>query len=236
MLTKEQIKQVAFVADEWLDGPIKGIVLSFHGLGWIVWRTEPDTMELAWAQGGGLVVFPYYGPWSWMNREAREFIDELIESLYKAYNLPDSTPLIMTGGSMGGFSALLYSRYAKRPVKACLAVMPPCDLVHSMYERTDRPRTLLAAFRHYHEDLDSVLREHSPLHQVDHMPDIPYLFVHGEADTGVPKVHHSDPMVAAMRKRGLNVEYIQVPRMGHDGPVPVEVMQREADFVRQFLR
>ncbi len=47
---------------------------------------------------------------------------------------------------------------------------------------------------------------------------------------------HSDPMAAAMRKRGLDVEYIEVPDMGHGGPMPVAVIQRQVDFVNSFMQ
>jgi dipeptidyl aminopeptidase/acylaminoacyl peptidase len=67
------------------------------------------------------------------------------------------------------------------------------------------------------------------------MPDIPYLIVHGDKDTSVAKERHSDRLVAAMRRRKMKVEYIEVPGMGHGGPVPVEVIRREVDFVASVL-
>ncbi len=134
-------------------------------------KEEPGTDELGWARAGGLVVFPYYGPWSWMNRNARAFVDDMVDSVYSEYGLSDDVPLIATGGSMGGCSSLLYTRYARRPVRACLAVCPVCDLKRSFTERPDVPRTILYAFRGYGEDMDSIFTEHSPLEQVDNMPD-----------------------------------------------------------------
>jgi dipeptidyl aminopeptidase/acylaminoacyl peptidase len=80
------------------------------------------------------------------------------------------------------------------------------------------------------------LLEHSPLHQVDAMPDIPYLIVHGEKDQAVKKSAHSDPMVALMRKRGLSVEYLDRPNLGHGGPMDYPTSRRIIEFVTSNLR
>jgi len=234
-MNREEIKQVAWVGDGWLGGKVRGVVLVFHGLGSTGLKGEPATDELKWAQMGGLVVFPYYGPWSWMNREARAFVDELVDSIYASYSLADQTPLISTGGSMGGCSSLLYTRYARRHIAACAALFPVCDLKFHFSERPDLPASIRHAFRGYPEDLEVLLAEHSPLSQVDRMPDIPYLIVHGDKDVAVSKSAHSDPLVARMRERRLNVEYIEVPGMGHGGPMPIDVLERRIEFVGSLL-
>jgi len=228
-------KQVAWVGDKWLVGPVRGVVLVFHGLGYAAMKELPSTEELGWARAGGLVVFPYYGPWSWMNRSARAFVDDLVDSIYKEYKLPDSVPLISTGGSMGGCSSLIYTRYARRRVRACLALFPVCDLKLHFTERPDLPRTIMYAFRGYKEDMNSLFAEHSPIEQVHAMPDIPYLIIHGDADEAVAKHLHSDPFVAAMRRQGRKVEYMEVPGMMHGDLMPVEVFEKQVDFVTSFL-
>jgi dipeptidyl aminopeptidase/acylaminoacyl peptidase len=78
------------------------------------------------------------------------------------------------------------------------------------------------AFGAYGDDMHALLVEHSPLHQVDHLPDIDYLIVHGDADPAVNKAAHSDRLVHAMRARGLRVDYQEIPGMGHCGPLPEE--------------
>lgn len=231
-MNMERIKQFAWIGDEYLCGEIKAVVLAFHGLGYSGMKNGPDTVELEWARAGCLVVFPYYGPWSWMNREARAFVDELVEAIYENYSLGREIPLISTGGSMGGLSALLYSRYSKMPVAACLALYPVCDTEYHMNERIDLPRTMHHAFRGYKEDMDKMLVEHSPLKQVEQMRGIPYLIIHGDKDLAVNKEMHSDRMVAKMREKGLAVEYVEVPEMGHGEAVPVKVLLRMIDFVK----
>jgi dipeptidyl aminopeptidase/acylaminoacyl peptidase len=74
----------------------------------------------------------------------------------------------------------------------------------------------------YVREMEALLKEHSPLYQVEHMPDIDYLLVHGIEDTVVAKAAHSDRIVPAMQARGLRVNYAEVPGMGHCGPMPEE--------------
>lgn len=234
MITRH-IKETAWIGKDYVAGKIKGVVLVFHGLGGGL-KNGPTTEELEWARAGGLVVHPYYGPWSWMNRQARSMIDELVDAVYSAYGLADNIPLICTGGSMGGQGSLLYTRYAKRHVSACLANCPVCDLKYHFHERPDLPPTMRHAFQGYPESLSRCLAEHSPLQQVAAMPDIPYRIIHGDKDTAVSKRHHSDKMVAAMRRRRLNVEYIEVKGMGHCGPLPLKVLDGNASFVASAMR
>ena len=228
------IKEVAWVGTDYVVGKITGVILTFHGLGGGSKAGLGSAEELEWAAQGGLVVFPYYGPWSWMNRSARAMIDDLVETLYRQHGLAAAVPLICVGGSMGGQGSLLYTRYAQRPVRACYANCPVCDLAYHFHERPDLPPTVRHAMG-YPADMEPLLTEHSPLQQVAALPDIPYLIVHGGKDPAVNKQHHSDQMVAAMRARQLNVEYIEVPAMGHCGPLPLRVVQRTIDFVTGAL-
>ncbi len=231
-MVKFRPKDVAWIGDEQVRGEIKGVVVVFHGLGCVGLKEGPAPEEEAWAAAGALVVFPYYGPWSWMNREARAMVDVFLGEVYQQYGLdPERIPLILTGGSMGGGSALLYARYSKHKFAACYANCPVCDVAHHFTERPDLPRTMLHAFGSYGDDMQPLLEEHSPLHQVAHMPDLPYLIVHGDADQAVAKAAHSDPMVAAMRARGLRVNYQEVADMGHCGPLPEETTGIINEFI-----
>ena len=224
------------LADQLVTGPISGVVLCFHGLGGAALKEGPDPFDEEIAALGGLAVFPYYGPWSWMNREARAFVDDLVEAIYRRYDLdPARVPLVLTGGSMGGYSALLYARYTRHQPVACFANCPVTDLAYHFSERPDLPRTIYHALGHYEGAWPELLAEHSPLRQVAGLPDIDYLIVHGEADPAVAKSAHSDPLVAAMRARARRVEYLEVPGMGHCGPLPAEVAGRIHEFLKRAL-
>lgn len=234
-MKQDEIKDVAWVADAYVRRPVRGIVLAFHGLGFGSDRSTPTSEELGWAQAGGLVVFPYCGPWSWMNRETRAFVDDLVDAVRQAHALPADLPVIATGGSMGGCASLLYTAYTRHRLAGCLAVFPVCDLPYHFTERPDLPKTMRCAFRGYGDDFPAVLAEHSPLHQVARLPDVPYLVIHGDQDTAVNKAKHSDRLVAAMRARGLRVEYQEIAGMGHGSAVPLEVPLRQVEFVRTLL-
>jgi dipeptidyl aminopeptidase/acylaminoacyl peptidase len=234
-MDREVMRQVAWIGDECLQGRARALVLAFHGLGGGAPKQAPTTEELEWGRRGGLVVHPYYGPWSWMNRGARCFIDELVGDVFREFCLAPRTPIVSTGGSMGGQATLLYTRYARQPIIACHALCPVCDVTYHFNERPDLPATFRYAYRGYREDWKSIMEEHSPLHQIDGMPKIPYQVIHGDADKAVSKQHHSDPFVAKMKARGHNVEYIEVPGMGHGGPMPLDVLQRRIDFVSSFF-
>ena len=171
----------------------------------------------------------------WMNRQARQFVDELVEAVYECYGLPGGVPLISTGGSMGGLSSLIYTRYARRPVAACLAMCPVCDFQYHLHERPDLPPTIRYAMRCCKGRFGDLLKEHSPVCQVNHFPDIPYLVIHGDKDKAVNKERHSDRLVAKMRKARLDVTYIEVPGADHGGPFPDDVLRKETEFVKSAL-
>jgi dipeptidyl aminopeptidase/acylaminoacyl peptidase len=60
--------------------------------------------------------------------------------------------------------------------------------------------------------------------------------MHGDADKSVNKAAHSDKMVAAMRKHGHSIEYVEVPGMGHSEPTSFEAYRRKIDFVKKALK
>jgi dipeptidyl aminopeptidase/acylaminoacyl peptidase len=132
---------------------------------------------------------------------------------------------------MGGTSSLIFTRYTKHPVTACLANCPAADVTWHYTERPDLPRTFHSAFYGYKGPFQQILKEHSPLHQAAKMPRIPYLIVAGSKDSSVSQKKHADPLVRALRKHKHNVEYLVLPEMGHCGPLPHAV----AEHIREFV-
>ncbi len=228
------IDKVAWVGHQSLSGPIRGIVLRFSGLGATGMKGGADPMELEWGQAGALVVHPYHDPWAWMNPPTQRFVDELLIGLRARYGLAAGLPVVATGGSMGGHGALVYALSAPSTVTACVAVSPVCDLPFHYGERPDLPRTMHHAFGSY-GDISQSLTAHSPVHQADRMPDFPYLIIHGDQDGAVAKGPHSDALVAAMRARGLDVDYQEPAGMGHCGPLDWALTRRMTEFVTDHL-
>ena len=235
MISSANLDKFAWLSIECIKPPISGIVLRFPGLGSTGMKSNPDIHDLEWGQSGALTVLPYYDPWGWMNPTVVNLIDDLVDAIRQRHQLGPEIPLISTGDSMGGHGALLYSIKSRHQIAACMAIWPVCDLPFHYTERIDLPRTLHHAFGNY-EDIATQLHENSPLHQVEAMPDIPYLLIHGEKDEAVKKVAHSDLMVAAMRKRRLRVEYVERPNLGHGGPLDYETYRRMIDFVGDNLK
>ena len=214
IITYENLRSFAYSNDHLIKGDIKGIVLSFYGLGGMtIHSSDPgDALELA--KKGIIYAIPYYNPWSWMNKQAVAYTDEIIEVLRDKYGLNDAVRVVSTGGSMGGLSALVYCAYAKITPCACVANCPVCDLPYHFTERPDLPRTLYSAFGEYECDLQTALRSCSPLHLVEKMPDIDYTVFHCTGDKAVSLEKHSARFVEAM-KINHNIQLHIVPLRGH---------------------
>lgn len=131
---------------------------------------------------------------------------------------------------------ICYSRYGRRSPAACQPLYPVCDLEFHFRERSDLPTSIRNAFLGYPEPLEQLLAEHSPLHQAEKMPRIPYYFIHGDRDKSVNKERHSDRMVARLKELGHEVSYLEVPGMGHGSNMTFEVASTATDFVLKFLK
>lgn len=216
VINRDNLASFAYTNGDICRQPIHGILLEFHGLGGGSGMIhEHSDFSRRCAEEGVLYVFPYYGPWSWMNDVAVRTVDEIVDALFDKWVLPPNTPVISSGGSMGGLSALVYARYARHRPAACAAVCPVCDLPYHYTERDDLPRTLYHAFGHYPGTLAEAMISASPLHQAAQLPDIPYLILHCTADEAVSKAEHSDRLVEAMRQAGRTITYVAVPGRGH---------------------
>ena len=215
IMTSENLKSFAYVNDSVCKKPIKGIVLQFSGLG-NQKRYPTDTLEGEfYGEHGLLYVVPYHNPWCWMNRQAVDFVDEIIDVLVEQYDLGDDVAVISTGGSMGGQGALTYTAYAKRAPVACITNCPVCDVVFHYTERDDLPRTLYSAVYGYEGTLEDGLKALSPLHLADKMPKIVYRIFHCEKDTAVNIHSHSEKFVEAMLAAGHDITIQRVPGRGH---------------------
>ncbi|MDR3084925.1 MAG: prolyl oligopeptidase family serine peptidase [Christensenellaceae bacterium] len=227
----QNLKDVAFVGDAFVKGPIRAVVLSFHGLNFSAQKLWPDLDEIELAAHGALCIYPYYGPWSWMNAESRRLVDEIVERAYAEFGLSDEIPLFIRGGSMGGYSALVYALNARRRPKAVACNCPVTDPEFHLAERSDLPRTFLLAYGLGEKPLEEVLIENSPLRQAGRMPRVPYFIVHGTVDPAVNKQAHSDRFVKRMRELGHEVNYVEAEGMGHCGFVDYDVYRQYQDFI-----
>lgn len=214
--SRETLFRFARTNADALSRTIRGVVLEFQGLNRFEMHMQPSKpMELELADAGILFVIPYAAPWSWMNESAVRYTNEVLDAIFRIFALPGDTPIVSTGFSMGGLAALMYPVFAERPMAACYANSPVCDLPAHFHERDDVPRTLTTAFIAHPGGVQAGILSRSPLHRLDAMPDIPYRIVAGGLDTDVAKSRHGDGLVRAMERRGMNVIYDELPLMRH---------------------
>lgn len=148
VIRKDNLASFAYTNEPLLQQPPKAVALDFHGLNMNQMLQEHSEKARLYAQRGLLLVVPYDNPWSWMNSVAVAETDAIVDAVYAKLSLSDRVPLLSTGGSMGGLSALVFSARSARPVAGCAANCPVCDLPYHYTERPDLPRTILSAFWH----------------------------------------------------------------------------------------
>ncbi len=234
IINDKNLKNFAYVNDFICQKPIRGIVISFFGLGNTTMYGNDCPEGEFWAKQGILYVVPYTNPWAWMNDQAVAYTDEIIAVLFQKYRLPEHTPIVSTGGSMGGQSALVYTAYAKRQPVACVANCPVCDVVFHFTERQDLPRTLYSALYREAGTLEDGLKRISPLHLIDKLPNINYHIFHCNEDTDVNMDAHSKKFVAELEKRQYAVTFDIVDGRGHCD-LTVEMQQKFAEYVANAI-
>lgn len=207
IITYDNLRRFAYSNDKICTKPIKGVIVGFFGLGDMTMYGEDPGNGVMYGQMGILYVVPYNNPWSWMNRQAVGYTDEVLDVLFKKYDLPDDLPIVSSGGSMGGQQSLVYSAYAKRPLVASVANCPPCDMLYHYTERRDLPRTMYSAFYNYDGTMENAIKSVSPVHLAAEgkMPKITYSVFHCDCDRMVNIDSHSRKLAAEMEKKGYDI-------------------------------
>ncbi len=229
IINYNNLRDFTYSNDLIVKHPIRGIVLDFFGLGGHEMFTDDSDKAKSFAEKGIIFLLPYYNPWSWMNKGTVEYVDEIVDVLIAYYKLPEDIAIVSTGGSMGGLSALVYTRYAKITPVACVANCPVCDLPYHYTERSDLPRTLYSAFYNYEGSMDEALKSNSPLHLVDSMPNISYYIFCCDEDKAVNKGFHSDKFVGQMKK-SHQITYHIVSGRGHCD-LPDDILKLYNDYI-----
>jgi len=220
-----------------LEGKPVGIVLEFPGLGGgscLGGYGEPSEYTQAHypqvTAGAGYVhAYMMPGPWSWMNPGAVRMSDLVVDAIRSKYGLSEDSPLIVSGGSMGGLGALVYSARSRHRVDACAAACPSFDIDAIASIRPDFVRTYVSAIAALDMPLQDAIEQISPDHMIREMPDIPYLIVCDCADELFPAAD-MDKYVEDLRAAGLKVEYIRLEGKRH-GEFTPEAFARLEEFV-----
>ena len=134
-ITPQNISLFCNSNEHLLKQPARGIVLEFPGLGGSscvgghIDRGEYNILHAApLAENGVILAYGFPGPWSWMNPGAVRYMDLLVDALREKHGLDESSPLVVTGGSMGGLGALIYTASSRHKVTACCAACPCVDV------------------------------------------------------------------------------------------------------------
>lgn len=216
VITADNLSLFAYTNESICRRPVRGIAVSFFGLGGQAMFSEDPPEAVKMAESGILYVIPYLNPWAWMNPQAVAQTDEILDALLDRAGC-SALPVISSGGSMGGLSALIYTRYSRHAPVSCVANCPVCDLPYHYTERPDLPRTLYSAFGTFPAaTLQEAMEAASPLHLAikGDMPKVKYTIFHCTADQAVNKQMHSDRFVEAMEAVS-SVDYHVVPDRGH---------------------
>lgn len=212
-----------------ISGDIRALVMEFPGLdggSCLGGQTHVGPLDSGYAircaARGILLVYPFIGPWSWMNDIAVKTVDMIIDAVKEKYDLPDDIRIVNSGGSMGGAGALMYTVNGRHRAVACAASGPVCDLTCLGDDFPDGACTVYRAVAHYAMNFDDAVKSISPIYQASRMPRIPYFIAHTDGDEIVRIDKNSDPFVKRMRALGHDVRYVVVPDQAHCdlGPGP----------------
>ena len=237
MIKKDTLHLFAADNHGMLEGPVRGLIMEFPGLdggSCLGGQTKVGPLTSGYAgrcaRRGLLLVYPFVGPWSWMNDVAVRTVDAIIDAAKEKYSLSADVPLVNTGGSMGGAGALMYTVEGRHKAVACAVSGPACDLLSMAEDFPDGVCTVYRAVAHYDMPYEDAVRRISPLYQLDRMPRIPYFIAHTDAD-GIVKIEkNAEPMAKGLRARGHDVIYRVVHGRAHCDIGP-ETQREFEDFV-----
>jgi dipeptidyl aminopeptidase/acylaminoacyl peptidase len=147
----------------------------------------------------------------------------------------DPTRIVIAGGSFGGYYTLMGLTHQPTLWRAGIDLAGPSDLAAVL--------TSGSMARRYVQELGDpvadakLIAELSPIHTVDRVV-APLLVYQGQNDAHVPRAH-ADVIVAALRRRGIPVDYMLAGDEGHTvarRDNEVELLTRMLRFLSAALR
>lgn len=160
--------------------------------------------------------------------------DDLIDAVdyVIAQGLSDPKRIAILGGSYGGYSALVGATFTPDVFCCAVAIVGPSNLITFLESIPPYWEPMRALWnKRMGEDKD-FLWSRSPLAKVDNIK-IPMLVVQGANDPRVVQAE-SEQIVAAMKEKGIDHEYLLFPDEGHGFAKP-ENWIRFASAAEKFL-
>jgi dipeptidyl aminopeptidase/acylaminoacyl peptidase len=174
------------------------------------------------------------------NRERRaDWLRDIATVNEWARHQPWSEPdkIVALGGSYGGYTTLMALTRQPKAWRAGVDLVGPADLRQVMLTTEAAIRSLaVAEFGDVDKDA-ALLEQFSPMRDVDRI-ERPLFVYAGQNDPRVPR-SESDTIVAALRRRGIAVEYMVAANEGHSldkRETTIEFLTRVARFLEDALR
>ena len=235
-IDRENLFDYAFLNEDTLQLPLRGICVCFHGYtDGTMYEKSPKEAEIL-GKAGIAWVFPYYSIWAWMSENSQAFNEQVLDAVYERLGAGDDVPLIISGGSMGGMTALNYLVTGKRRATACALNCPVSDLERIFADRRDFRRAIVSAHIEKEEALPEVLKRYSPVCFSQKLPKIPYFVVYGEADTYFAQTQ-MPPLSEQLKTQKLSHTLLLEEGMGHcDLAGHPKMHARYCDFIIQATK
>ena len=221
-------------------------VLCVHGGPWgrDVWGYSPNVQWLA-NRGYLCVQVNFRGSTGYgkefVNAGDKEWAGKMHDDLVDAVEFvvgsgwADRDLVAILGGSYGGYAALVGAAFTPDVFRCAIAAAAPSNL-KTLLENLPPYWEPIAALFHQRvgdpETEQEFLWSRSPLSRVEDIQ-IPILVAQGANDPRVPQAE-SEQIVAAMRAKGLDYEYLLFPDEGH-GLAKPENRLRFAATAERFL-
>jgi dipeptidyl aminopeptidase/acylaminoacyl peptidase len=199
-------------------------VLVVHGGPWARegWGLDPEAQWLA-NRGYACVQVNFRGSSGYgkefLNAGNREWgakmHDDLLDAIdhLVAQDIIDRERVAIYGGSYGGYAALIGATFTPDVFKCAISMVGPSNLNTLMESFPEYWKPMIAMWHKRVGDDSEFLWSRSPLSRVDDIR-IPILIAQGENDPRVKRAE-SEQIVAAMKERGIDHEYVMYENEGH---------------------
>jgi dipeptidyl aminopeptidase/acylaminoacyl peptidase len=226
------------------------MVLNVHGGPWArdAWGYDYQSQ---WLANRGYICFQVnfrgstgYGK-DFVNAGDREWGAKMHDDLVDAVNwaveqgYADPKKVAIYGGSYGGYAALVGATFTPDLFCCAVDVVGPSNLITLIHSVPPYWSSLLATFHKRIGDPateEEFLKSRSPLFKVDQIK-IPILIAQGANDPRV-KQAEAEQIVAAMKEKGLEYEYMLFPDEGHGFAKPenrIKFMLAAEKFLAKHL-